>query len=244
MLTTKLTNIAEAIRTKTGKTDKMLLDTMPSEILSIETGGGEGSNLDILRYVTNAGIISLNVFGKSDVVLNLDNVTNFANMFSITTEENRNNTVEHLTINCPNLVTSFLNTFVCAYALRDLTLKRITLNVNTQNVTAFQSTFNCLIALEVIDGFPLNLTKATTTLNIFNYCNALKEVRFVENTISVAMNLNSCGNLSNDTINSIIDGLVDLTGTTAQTLKFNTAVRDALTDEQIARVTSKNWSLT
>lgn len=244
MLTTKLTNIAEAIRSKTGKTDKMLLDTMPNEILSIETGGGESSNLDILRYVTNAVITSLNVFGKSEVELNLDSLTSFANMFSVTTEGNRNNTVEHLTINCPNLVTSFINAFVCAYALRDLTLKRITLNVDTQNVVSFQSTFNCLIALEVIDGFPLNLTKATTTLNIFNYCNNLKEVRFAENTIPVSIAFATSGNLSNDTVNSIIDGLKDLTGTTAQTLKFNKSVRDALTDEQIARVTSKNWSLT
>lgn len=38
MLTTKITRIADAIRNKTGKTDKLLLDNMPNEILSIETG--------------------------------------------------------------------------------------------------------------------------------------------------------------------------------------------------------------
>lgn len=38
MLTTKLTNIADAIRNKTGKNDKLQLNDMPNEILSIETG--------------------------------------------------------------------------------------------------------------------------------------------------------------------------------------------------------------
>lgn len=39
-LTDKLTAIADAIRAKTGKTDSMTLDTMPTEIEGISTGGG------------------------------------------------------------------------------------------------------------------------------------------------------------------------------------------------------------
>lgn len=38
-LTDKLTNIANAIREKTGKSDVMTLDAMPDEIISIQTGG-------------------------------------------------------------------------------------------------------------------------------------------------------------------------------------------------------------
>lgn len=37
----KLTAIADAIRGKTGKTEEMTLDQMPTEIAGIETGGGE-----------------------------------------------------------------------------------------------------------------------------------------------------------------------------------------------------------
>lgn len=40
-LTDKLNAIGEAIRAKTGKTDKLTLDEMPSEIASIEGGGSE-----------------------------------------------------------------------------------------------------------------------------------------------------------------------------------------------------------
>lgn len=39
---TKLTAIADAIRGKTGKSDALTLDAMPTEIAGIETGGGEG----------------------------------------------------------------------------------------------------------------------------------------------------------------------------------------------------------
>ena len=49
-LTDKLSAIGEAIRAKTGKSDKLTLDQMPGEIASI-TGGGGGSSADV-RYVT------------------------------------------------------------------------------------------------------------------------------------------------------------------------------------------------
>lgn len=44
-LTEKLSAIGEAIRAKTGKEDLLTLDEMPTEIASIETGGGGGADL-------------------------------------------------------------------------------------------------------------------------------------------------------------------------------------------------------
>lgn len=41
-LTEKLTNIADAIRTKTGSADKLTLDGMATAIAGIQTGGGSG----------------------------------------------------------------------------------------------------------------------------------------------------------------------------------------------------------
>lgn len=41
-LTDKLTAIADAIRAKTGDSEKLSLDDMPTAIASIETGGGGG----------------------------------------------------------------------------------------------------------------------------------------------------------------------------------------------------------
>lgn len=48
-LTDKLTAIANAIRAKTGKTESLTLEQMPTEIESIATGGGSS---DDVRYVT------------------------------------------------------------------------------------------------------------------------------------------------------------------------------------------------
>lgn len=47
-LTDKLSAIGDAIRAKTGKTATMTLDEMPTEIASIETGGGGGELDDLL----------------------------------------------------------------------------------------------------------------------------------------------------------------------------------------------------
>lgn len=48
-LTDKLTAIADAIRGKTGTTDKMGLDQMPDLIASIEAGGGEGTGVEPIK---------------------------------------------------------------------------------------------------------------------------------------------------------------------------------------------------
>lgn len=51
-LTDKLTAIAEAIRAKTGKSDSMTLEQMPTEIASITGGGSGGGSADGLVTVT------------------------------------------------------------------------------------------------------------------------------------------------------------------------------------------------
>ena len=51
------------------------------------------------------------------------------------------------------------------------------------------------------------------------------------------------GYLSDETIQSIIDGLADLTEQTTQTITFYATVGAKLTDEQKATITAKNWTL-
>jgi endonuclease I len=47
----------------------------------------------------------------------------------------------------------------------------------------------------------------------------------------------------NDSVQSIVDALKDLTGATAQTLTFHADVGGKLTDAQKATITAKNWTL-
>lgn len=71
---------------------------------------------------------------------------------------------------------------------------------------------------------------------------SLEDVEFVPNTIKISIAFNRCGNLTDKSIQSIIDGLADLTGGTTQTLDFSAGVVAKLTDEQWEQIINKNWS--
>lgn len=58
-LTDKLTNIADAIRGKTGKTEEMTLDQMATEIAGIETGGGTGGSMESGELVLSSAVTNL-----------------------------------------------------------------------------------------------------------------------------------------------------------------------------------------
>lgn len=87
----------------------------------------------------------------------------------------------------------------------------------------------------------LDLSFCTVTSNAFTNCNSLETVRFAPSTIKLSINFNDSSKLSAESIQSIIDGLA--TVETTQTLTFHADVKAKLTDEQIATITSKNWTL-
>lgn len=58
-LTDKLTSIADAIRAKTGKTDKLTLAEMPGEISGIETGGGSTEGVRRIQFTVTLEADSL-----------------------------------------------------------------------------------------------------------------------------------------------------------------------------------------
>lgn len=63
-ITDKLAAVADAIRGKTGKADKMTLDQMPVEIESIQTGGGDLKAL-VERTITEIEDDTIEVVGNS-----------------------------------------------------------------------------------------------------------------------------------------------------------------------------------
>lgn len=64
-LTDKLTNIADAIRGKTGKTEELTLDQMATEIAGIETGGGSsGGSMESGEFVGVQGSLNIPVSSK------------------------------------------------------------------------------------------------------------------------------------------------------------------------------------
>ena len=91
--------------------------------------------------------------------------------------------------------------------------------------------------LKTISG-RIDLSENTVTTYCFMYCYALEEVRFVPNTIGVSIDFGHSGNLSDESIASIISGLsCDASG---QTLTVHPTVAAKITETD---VTDRGWSL-
>lgn len=99
--------------------------------------------------------------------------------------------------------------------------------------------------LEEIECIVVNetLTYANAFFANSNEGSLLKEVRF-EGVIGQSLNLKWSNLLSNDSVQSIIDHLKDLTGSTAQTLTLHADVGAKLTEAQKSAIASKNWNVT
>lgn len=89
----------------------------------------------------------------------------------------------------------------------------------------------------------LDFTECTTTSSMWSGCRNLVTVTPKANTIKISISFADSPKLSDTSIQSIIDGLADLTGGTAQTLTLHKDVGAKLTDAQKATITAKNWTL-
>ena len=95
----------------------------------------------------------------------------------------------------------------------------------------------------IVEIGEMDISNATSTSNMFNGCTGLKKILFVKGCIKLSMNFTYCRLLDDASIQSIIDGLADMTGKTAQTLSFHADVGAKLTEAQKAAITAKNWTL-
>lgn len=233
-------NIKAAIENKGVTVGDETIDTYAEKIDEISSGGGD---YEFERKCSTITFPSLNIFGKSDVVLNLDNVTKLVDLFNVTTTENANTTVEHITINCGKQITHANRIFYSNGQGLDKKLKHITLNVDLSKNIIASGMFQGSNVLEIIDGNPIDFTSCMAMSYPFASCITLVNFRVVTNSIKISFNVASSPNLSAETIQSIIDGLADLSSGAAQTLTFHATVGGKLTDEQKATITAKNWTL-
>ncbi len=96
-------------------------------------------------------------------------------------------------------------------------------------------------SLTAITGTPLNASKWTLAKETFLYIPKLEYIRFVPSTIGFSISFSQSSVLSDESIQSIIDGLAAVT--TACTLTFHATVKAKLTDEQKNAITAKGWTL-
>lgn len=88
----------------------------------------------------------------------------------------------------------------------------------------------------------MNVANATSFSNTFTNCKKLENITFTNETIRISLVIPSAV-LSDESIQSIFDGLANLTGQNSQILTLNKVLEEKITDEQIAYVVSKNWQL-
>lgn len=203
--------------------------------------------------------ISLRYINIDTSSFNLNSL--FRNCFNLR-RINKDNVVD-----CSNS-TTFLNIFSNCYMLEDVSFININVDkslswtrafridvsiefFNLKNIsfspkligTSFQSMFYNQQSLENIDG-EIDFTKisATGTDLMFYACNNLKEVRFTKESLKYNLQMAQSKSLSLESLQSIIDGLGNVT--TTRTLSLNATAYNKLTEEQKQSATDKGWTIT
>lgn len=215
------------------------------DVYAAGKAAGGGSGVDYSMYAKQIQLRPAAIT-QENVTFDLDNATTLAMFFNSTLEADDNVSVKNITVNCPNKIEAMNAAFFCNRTYNDNVLEKVTLNVDTSACSTIRLAFRGCRALKTIDGTPLDLSKCTasnSTENAFQYCYALQDVGFAKETIQVNTSFANSSLLSDESIQSIIDGLADLTGGTAQTLTLHADVKAKLTDEQKTTITNKGWLL-
>lgn len=138
----------------------------------------------------------------------------------------------------------------CSNAIRltsmyaDAKVENITVDMG--NCSNAQNMFSCANGGGGIDKVFLKVTeKLTSATNMFLYCTHLETLRFTEDSvIAVSLSFAQSSLLSNESVDSIVNALKDLTGATARTLTVHADVYNKMVaNGKDVLVTAKNWTL-
>lgn len=99
--------------------------------------------------------------------------------------------------------------------------------------------FNCRL-LETVN-MPKAVFTSNTTSNIFSYCYELKNITLKPNSLTLGIQFYSSSKLSDKSIQNIIDALAPVTS--SRRLSLHSSVLAKLTEEQLATIASKNWTV-
>ena len=121
-------------------------------------------------------------------------------------------------------------------------------NLKFLDLSEFNTTFGVssdvfygCTSLEEIRGEIENTTNNWTLW--FANCKKLREVRFKANSIKGDFTISQSPLLSAESVQSIVDGLADMTGGTSYKLILHADVKAKLTEEQLATIAAKNWTI-
>lgn len=232
-----------ALRDKANATTGETADTLAGAVDTLIAGYGQGGG-DSVNPLNYATFIDNRMFWAATFPENtrLEIVVNgYQNMtINMTQQFGYTKNLVYLKLDLSNVIAdcNFNQTCISSYQLKELEIVG-----NTACVTNWGDTFDNCSALETIRG-TLDLSRDTGGGVTFDVCRRLQNVRFAEKSITKSQTFRFSSLLTDESIQSIIDGLADLTGGTAQTLTLEGTVGAKLTDEQKAAISAKNWTLT
>lgn len=120
-------------------------------------------------------------------------------------------------------------------------LEVIDLTKLNRGIRNFDYAFLSCSSLKSIYG-ALDFSECTAATIWLNGANALEDIEFVPETIKISLDFYWCEYLTEISVQSIIDGLADLTGSTAQKVTFHATIINKLTETQISKILEKNWT--
>lgn len=163
----------------------------------------------------------------------------FINTYSLASAFYGAQLIEHYTFQSP-VCTDYNNMFRTS-STSTAYIKLVSFDVDT---TAGKR-FDYMFCNSPIIDCKINLSNATDIGNspsssIFARCDSLENLSFYGTIPALNFYLNYCRVLSSQSVDNILNAIVDLTGETTKTITFNSTVYNTLTEEQKSLAASKN----
>ena len=201
---------------------------------------GYAEGRDIWNYVRSiSGAFQNNTFPEgTNLVLNVPNLSLSVNEGNLNYTFRSTTGLESITLKC---TTRGVAMHAHGAFSRCSDLKFLDLSEFNTTFGVSTDVFYSCSKLEEIRGEIENTTTNWTLW--FASCVKLREVRFKANSIKGAFTIAQSPLLSAESIQSIVDGLADMTGGTSYKLTLHADVKAKLTEEQLATIAAKNWTV-
>lgn len=240
----KMTAIAEAIRGKTGGTEKLGLDAMVSGIDEVYEKGKQAEyrrfwdNIPdgIDRYTFAGGAWNAETFRPNKTIICQTGHPQYAFARHNYYGEPYDMVEQLAKYNGGLNIKSAKNG---DYLFYQANISRLP-TLNMSSFERYYHTFEGCSSLVTIDM--LILSPSAPFSSVFTGCTSLANI-MIDGEIGKNISFADSPSLTTESVQSIIDHLKNLTGGTAQTLTVHALVGADISDEQKAVISAKNWTL-